>query len=1098
MNNNSNINNIDYESENLPSKVNRELDLRLETTCVESYEDGDDLGRAWDDSLLYTPQSGVILKKNVENKEQELVGTYNSSDSDYNIYNKGWSLSSTEIINNPISKLKGTRTLKINKKQIFIRKLNKLLNDIKQFSAAVIVYIIYHTTVLNLFPSIYTVNKEMNKDEIYEYYYVQYIIPKDLSTNIMDSCYMACVTYIIVYFVEKGLRNIFRELVNRNNETKICRRKRLFCNISGRMFGIMCSLIIMIGLTQNIAHESLLTKGFLVPDIWFSLAKDKFKYDDYKGLSSYVIHTLLYTTGLFVDFYGFITALKMVFTYVHLLDMSILFSYLTLVVVIGLPLMQEGLLGPKNKCNANDYHWYKFNTTELTFFKTFSGNIHTGDFRGPTSTNYPPLFYSEYVTMDDGIKIAVDVYLPRVKFLYKSLPTIVDITRYNRRMDVHWPFTLFSLWGEPRSTSMNIWSWQITQTFIPNNYAVVVVDTRGTGASTGHRVVDFSNNEVNDFRQIIEWIKNQPWSNRKIGVGGISYDGMAAIKTASSSPGDKNKGGGDYIEEEKISFRNERNLVDAVFALTSPMNVIKELIEPGGLICKPFVEDYFSITYSFEQYGTPLLHFLKTIRYYPFKLVIAFLLVLGNVSPVQGYKSIKKQALEMHQKNWNMSKTIKKYKHIDEPVELDDGTLINAEKLGNTEEIAQLLGNKGVSVYLTTGYCDSANSRGVLQFYDSLIESSSKAYEKYLLEAGNKTPKDKPHYKLILGPWTHSGRSSCSPFGETISCFEPSLYYDLVRFMDCILKGVCWGKEEKNIHYYQVGEEKWYTTDKFPPQDTDYLKFTIEKNIQSDKISTTSQELLVNQQNTRLVQLVYTDKKEIKNGSNTNSSGNYLQIKVDDNYFSEYRTRWMIAMHPFRVTVSYNEGDKMTWHAGERYYQKRNNRQYIRFATSPFNKQIRLIGSVWLNFSVQLMDGYDAPLYVYLEDISPDNKIKYITEGIAQIGHRHVNMTKSALENIPHGSARKVIRPLTKNYYQPLQKIGDEIGVQITLEPITWTFFKGHKLSILITGADSRNFKLHHIYQNVKIAKTINVKLDNTFMVKLPVIREDYNKWNDL
>ncbi|KAH7647155.1 alpha beta hydrolase [Cryptosporidium bovis] len=1096
MNNSPNIENVVCES--VHSNEKKDLNLRLEVTCIESYEDRDDLGRTWDDSLLYTPQSGVIFKKNAENKEQELVETYCATDSDDNICSEGWSwsFSSTEINNTPINTPKKTKELRINNKQIFTRKLSKLLNDIKQFSTAIIVYIIYHITVLNLFPSIYTVNKEMNKDEIYEYYYVQYIIPKDLSTNIMDSCYMACVTYIIVYLVEKGLRSIFKEL-NGNKISKFSRGKRLFCNISGRMFGIMCLLIIMIGLTQNIAHESLLTKGFLVPDIWFSLAKDKFKYDDYKGLSSYVIHTILYTTGLLVDFYGFITALKMVFTYVCFIDMTILFSYLTLVVVIGLPLMQEGLLGPKNVCNANDHHWYKFNTTELTFFKTSSGNIHTGDFRGPTSTNYPPLFYSEYITMDDGVKIAVDVYLPRIKFLYKSLPAIVDITRYNRRMDVHWPFTLFSLWGEPRSTSMNIWSWQITQTFIPNNYAVVVVDTRGTGASTGHRVVDFSNNEVHDFKQIIEWIKNQPWSNRKIGVGGISYDGMAAIKTASLSPGSKNKGEINDTED-KVSFRNDKNLVDAVFALTSPMNVIKELIEPGGLICKPFVEDYFSITYSFEQYGTPLVHFLKTIRYYPFKLLIAFLLVLGNVSPVQGYKSIKKQALEMHQKNWNMSKTIKKYKHVDEPVELDDGTLINAEKLGNTEEVAQILGNKGVSVYLTTGYCDSANSRGVLQFYDSLIESSSKAYERYLFEAGNRTPKDKPQYKLVLGPWTHSGRSSCSPFGETISCFEPSLYYDLVRFMDCILKGVCWGKEEKNIHYYQVGEEKWYTTDKFPPSDTDYLEFTIEKNIQSDKLNITSQDLTANQQNPRLVQLIYTSKKEGKSVVNINSSSSYLQIKVGDNYFSEYRTRWMIAMHPFRVTVSYNEGDKKTWHSGERYYQKRNNRQYIRFVTSSFSEQIRLVGSAWLHFSVQLMDGYDAPLYVYLEDISPDNKIKYVTEGIAQIGHRHVNMTKSALENIPHGSARKVIRPLTKNYYQPLQKIGDETEVQITLEPITWTFFKGHKLSILITGADTRNFKLHHIYQNIKIAKTINVKLDSTFMVKLPVSREDYNKWNGL
>ncbi|KAF7457655.1 hydrolase CocE/NonD family protein [Cryptosporidium felis] len=492
--------------------------------------------------------------------------------------------------------------------------------------------------------------------------------------------------------------------------------------------------------------------------------------------------------------------------------------------------------------------------------------------------------------MDDGVKIAVDVYLPRVRFGHKTLPTVVDITRYNRRMEVHWPFTLFSLWGEPKSTSMNIWSWQITQTFIPNFYAVVVVDTRGTGASTGHRVVDFSESEVKDFKQIISWIKNQPWSNGKIGVGGISYDGMAAIKTA-AAPFNR-------ASKDSEVFRGENNLVDAVFALSSPMNVIKELIEPGGLICKPLVEDYYSITYSFEQYGTPLLHFLKTATYYPFKLVVAFLLVIGNVSPVQGYPGIKKQALEMHQKNWDMSKTIKKYKFLDEQVELDDGTQIYVEKLGNTEEIAAILGNKGVSVYLTTGFCDSANSRGVVQFYDALVESASKAYEQYLLEAGNRASKEKPLFKLVLGPWTHSGRTSCSPFGESISCFEPALYYDLVRFMDCTLKGICWENQDKSIHFFQVGEEKWYRTDKFPPSDTRYIQFSLER--LTEKSRSSVQELS-SSQGTRLIPLSFhSGKKEAKiysgaslpgsQHSVTSASSGYVQLKVGDHYFSEYRT----------------------------------------------------------------------------------------------------------------------------------------------------------------------------------------------------------------
>ncbi|OII74554.1 alpha beta hydrolase [Cryptosporidium ubiquitum] len=1058
--------------------------------------------KSWEDQSLQTPQSAMF--KVGRESESDVMDTYCESGPE----TPEECLGNSERGLSPISSsenegldqnVKEFNEWKLREEEIVIR-LEKLLKNIQLFSRAITVYIIYHITVLNLYPSIYTVNKEMNTDEIFEYYYAQHIIPKSLPTSIMDSCFLGCIIFILAYMASRALKvnlkDIRRNMAKKSQSKKIRkshRKKMMVSGVAGRVFGISCLLIILVALTQYVAHESLNTKGLLVPDIWFSLAKDKYKYDDYKGFTSLLAHIILYWTGLSVDFFGFITALRMVFTYVHLLDGIILSIYLCMVVGIGLPLMQEGLLGPKNSCNANDHHWYKFDTHEITFFRDESGKIRTGDFRGPTSTNYPPLFYSEYITMDDGVKIAVDIYLPRIRFGYKTLPTVVDITRYNRRMDVHWPFTLFSLWGEPKSVSMNIWSWQITQTFIPNFYAVVVVDTRGTGASTGHRIVDFSENEVDDFRQIIGWIKNQPWSNGKVGVGGISYDGMAAIKTAASTTNDT-------LENNSEGFRSDNNLVDAVFALSSPMNVIKELIEPGGLICKPLVEDYYSITYSFEQYGSPLLHFLKTATYYPFKLVVAFLLVIGNVSPVQGYSSIKKQALEMHQKNWDMSKTIKKYKYLDEQVELDDGTLIFAEKLGNTEDIATILGNKGVNVYLTSGYCDSANSRGMIQFYDALVESASKAYEQYLLEAGNMASKEKPIYKLVLGPWTHSGRASCSPFGETTSCFEPALYYDLVRFMDCALKGICWENQDKNIHFFQVGEEKWYTTDKFPPPDTEYLQFSLEKHGENDKNLVQEFSSILG---TRFVPLVFqTKKKETRTHLNTNQHSNgsssYIQLKVGDNYFSEYRSRWMIAMHPFRVTVSYNEKGKQLWHAGERLHQKRKSRQHIRFATSAFKSDIRLVGSVWLHFSIQLLDGYDAPIYVYLEDISPENKIMYITEGLAQVGHRHVNMTKSALENIPHGSARKVIRPLTKSYYQPLRRIGDESQMQITLEPITWTFFKGHKLAISITGADTKNFKLHHISQNIKIAKTINIKLDSSFMVKLPVNKEDYNTWIEL
>lgn len=158
----------------------------------------------------------------------------------------------------------------------------------------------------------------------------------------------------------------------------------------------------------------------------------------------------------------------------------------------------------------------------------------------------PPLMYSEYLTMRDGVRLAADVYLPyslegparswallqhrqhvlveaeknarklielvssregggateRLKKLYMTLnrvlrkleaekkevrdqvqgiPVYLEITRYNRRSEHFWPFTLLSIWRHPRGSSVNMWSWQTQQALSANGYAVVIVDTRGSG-----------------------------------------------------------------------------------------------------------------------------------------------------------------------------------------------------------------------------------------------------------------------------------------------------------------------------------------------------------------------------------------------------------------------------------------------------------------------------------------------------------------------------------------------------------------------------------------------------------------------------------------
>ena len=88
------------------------------------------------------------------------------------------------------------------------------------------------------------------------------------------------------------------------------------------------------------------------------------------------------------------------------------------------------------------------------------------------------------------------------------------------------------------------------------------------GASFGTRPVDLSDDEIKDSAELVNWSKEQWFSSGKVAGGGLSYDGMVGLSMAA-------KGG-----------------VDAAISLFTPMEVMGELVAPGGMLCHSFLKDY--------------------------------------------------------------------------------------------------------------------------------------------------------------------------------------------------------------------------------------------------------------------------------------------------------------------------------------------------------------------------------------------------------------------------------------------------------------------------------------------------------------------------
>ena len=118
------------------------------------------------------------------------------------------------------------------------------------------------------------------------------------------------------------------------------------------------------------------------------------------------------------------------------------------------------------------------------------------------------------VTMRDGIRLAVDVYRPDEPGKY---PVLYACALHNK--DIQGPDITDVL--PPQPAHAPLWFGPVeagdTRRFIANGYVHVIAQPRGSAKSEGHY-----GHEDTDHYDLIEWITQQPWSEGKVGMVGIS------------------------------------------------------------------------------------------------------------------------------------------------------------------------------------------------------------------------------------------------------------------------------------------------------------------------------------------------------------------------------------------------------------------------------------------------------------------------------------------------------------------------------------------------------------------------------------------------
>ncbi len=263
-----------------------------------------------------------------------------------------------------------------------------------------------------------------------------------------------------------------------------------------------------------------------------------------------------------------------------------------------------------------------------------------------------------------------------------------------------------------------------------------------------------------------------------------------------------------------------------------------------------------------------------------------------------------------------------------------------------------------------------------------------------------------PQNKLMIGPWDHGGAHNVSPFVRAKARFDHRA--EVLKFFDFHLLGLPTGiDQEPRVHYYTMGSEVWRSSDEWPPREVEELRFHLARD-------------------GRL-----TDVPEVANGQD--------DYRLDAALGSGPMSRWTALVGPTESAILYPN-------------QERFSNRSLSYTSPPLSKPLEVTGHPMVTLHLSA-DADDASVLVVLEDVSPDGRVHYVTEGSLRALHR-----RSITRSPPYRDAVPV-RLYNRAAAAPLEP-GGVVELTFDLLPTSYAFQAGHALRLSIAGIDTDYFDL--------------------------------------
>ncbi|MBM4186390.1 MAG: CocE/NonD family hydrolase [Gemmatimonadetes bacterium] len=260
---------------------------------------------------------------------------------------------------------------------------------------------------------------------------------------------------------------------------------------------------------------------------------------------------------------------------------------------------------------------------------------------------------------------------------------------------------------------------------------------------------------------------------------------------------------------------------------------------------------------------------------------------------------------------------------------------------------------------------------------------------------------------VVVGPWSHGGGHHTSPFFPPATPTDPpspAQSEQAACFFDQFVRGRPNGMTERAIIYYTLGEDRWKKTATWPVAGTRMQRYYLApgNTLAGDRPAATASD----------------------------------SYRVDFEVSTGQQNRWYTQLGGSDVV-----------------YPERSEQdaRMLSYTSAPLGADLEVTGQAVVTLEVT-STARDGNFFVYLEDVSPDGKSTYVTEGMLRALHRKVSAEPPPYRTTYpyHSYQKRDGRPLIPGQFSALT---------FQLLPTSVLFRAGHRIRIAIAGADKDTFQ---------------------------------------